>query len=318
MRLIIFCIFFLNQCYASQDVDVIIFSYDRPMQLYALLESLHHHSTGIHQTSVIYRYSDNNYKNAYAVVSHDFPKVRFLEQINPPYDFQSLVINETFRSNSSNYVTFAVDDMIVTDSIDFAECSQFLEKTHAYGFYLRLGQNIDDCWSSGQHEGIPELHQVQEHIYSWQFKTGIGNWAYPNTVDMTIYRKKDLENHFRKVSFSNPNYLEDQFNEKNLELIGLCYETSKVLNIPLNIVSTTTETKHINLPTRILLDQFNAGLKIDITPLYRFNNTSAHVFTYFPTLVPRYTGSESRIGIWQGGARHLSQTKLAPKQPQLK
>ncbi len=30
-----------------------------------------------------------------------------------------------------------------------------------------------------------------------------------------------------------------------------------------------------------------------------------------------YTGSESRIGMWQGGARHLSRTKSQPKQPNL-
>jgi len=39
------------------NTDLIVFSYDRPLQLYALLESLESYVTGLAQISVIYRVS---------------------------------------------------------------------------------------------------------------------------------------------------------------------------------------------------------------------------------------------------------------------
>ncbi len=104
---------------------------------------------------------------------------------------------------------------------------------------------------------------------------------------MTIYRKKDLESHFKTAPFFHPNSLEDYFGVVNLELTGLCYETSRVVNIPLNIVSETTSTQHLNLSAKDLLNWFNMGLKMDIDPLYQYRNRSCHVYDYNPTFIPR-------------------------------
>ncbi len=271
----------------AHEVDIIVFSYDRPLQLYAFLESLYGHSSHIRQTAVLYRTSTQEYQTAYKKLFEIFPQVRFIEQHNPPHDFKPLLIEELFQAESSKHIAFAVDDLIITGEINFHECIEALESFGAYGFYLRLGRNIDDCWSSNHYEGTPPLKKMGERIDSWIFETGQGNWAYPNTVDMTIYRKKDIETHFKNNDFFHPNSLEDHFGIANLALMGLCYETSKVVNIPLNIISETTETRHLNLSTRELLDLFNTGLKIDIIPLFQYKNRSAHLFAYTPTFVPR-------------------------------
>lgn len=283
----LFLLLLLQAGLFSYEVDVIVFSYDRPLQIYAFLESLFHHSSHIHGTSVLYRCSNLSYRAGYEEVMTAFPQATFIEQTNPPHDFKPLLLQEMFKAASSEYVVFAVDDMIVTDEVDFDECIGALEKTKAYGFYLRLGQNIDDCWSSGLFEGIPSLSKVSDKIFSWVFKTGIGNWAYPNTVDMTIYRKKDLEKYFNKAPFFHPNSLEDHFGEVNLELMGLCYETSRAVNIPMNIVSETTATRHLHLSAKELHAMFDRGLKLDISPLFQYKNRSSHVFNYNPTFVQK-------------------------------
>lgn len=272
----------------AKEVDIFVFSYDRPMQLYAFLESLYYHASHIHETSVMYRCSNQAYRNAYAKVFDAFPQARAIEQKAPPHDFKPILMYEVFRPASSEYIAFAVDDMIVTGSIDFRECIEALEATNAYGFYLRLGQNIDDCFSSGHFEAPPSLTKVGDQIFSWQFKTGVGDWAYPNTVDMTIYRKADIEPHFQQASFWNPNLLEDRFGVVNLELTGLCHETSRVVNIPLNIVSDTTATQHLGISAKNLLDLFNVGWKIDIAPFAHYRNRSAHVYTCEPSFVLRF------------------------------
>lgn len=269
------------------EADIVVFSYDRPMQLYAFLESLYLHTSGIHETSVIYRCSDEEYRNAYEQVGCAFPQVKLIEQKNPPQDFKLLFLEIVFNPQSSEYVAFAVDDIIVKDDIDLSQCINALEATKAYGFYLRLGLNIDASCSSDVHDGTPPMMKVVEGIYSWQFKTGHWNWAYPNTVDMTVYRKKDLECPFRELSYYNPNHLENSFGNADLEQMGLCYETSKIVNVPLNIVSESSSTQHLNISAKDLLIKFNAGLKIDISSFFQIKNRTAHAFVYEPSFVPR-------------------------------
>lgn len=271
----------------SYEVDVVVFSYDRPLQCYAFLESLYNHSTYIHDTVVLYRCSAQEYQAGYQEVRAAFPRARFVEQLNPPHDFKPLLLQEVFKPESADHVAFAVDDLIITGEINFDECIEALEKTKSYGFYLRMGKNIDDCFSSGHYQGIPPLISVNDKIFSWVFKTGIGNWAYPNTVDMTIFRKKDHEAHLKSAPFYHPNTLEDHFGIVNLELTGLCYGNSRVINIPLNIVSETTETQHLNLSAKEMLNYFNMGLKLDIEPLCQYPNRSTHVFDYLPSFIPR-------------------------------
>lgn len=254
------------------------------MQLYAFLESLHCYCSGFDQISILYRCSSPDYEQGYEKVAHAFPNITLIKQTNPPYDFKPLLIQQISNSESK-YLTFAVDDIIVTGNIDFNECVSALDTTQAYGFFLRLGQNIDDCLSSNEFGGIPPLRQVTDQIYSWQFKTGMGNWAYPNTLDMTIYRKKGIKEHLNAAPFSNPNTLEDHFGVVNLEQMGLCYETSKIVNIPLNIVSQTSATAHLNISAKELLGWFNAGFKIDIAPFFQCHNRSAHLFNTYPSFI---------------------------------
>lgn len=272
---------------AKTSCDIVVFSYNRPLQIYAFLESLYHYSSHIHTCLVLYRCSAEEFRIAYREVMEAFPQVRFIEQSDPPHDFKPLLIQEVFRPQQSDFVAFAVDDLIITDEIDFSSCIEALKSTNAYAFYLRLGKNIDDCFSSGNYEGIPNLTKVNEKMFSWVFETGIGNWAYPNTVDMTIYRKKDLEANFRTAPFYHPNSLEDYFGVANYTLMGLCYETSRAVNFPLNIVSETTATAHLDYSVNFLLDRFNDGLKIDISPLHQFNNRSTHYYLFSPSYIYR-------------------------------
>ncbi|HSX11036.1 MAG TPA: hypothetical protein VLF94_04905 [Chlamydiales bacterium] len=274
----IFFLFILTQLYAH-EVDIVVFSFDRPLQLYAFLESLYSYSSHIHETSVIYRCSHSDYDTAYAVVFQAFPKVRAIQQKCPSEDFKSLVIQEAFKTGSAPYIAFAVDDMIVTGEINFNQCITVLEATQACGFYLRLGQNIDDCSSSSHFERIPPLTEVDYQIYLWELKTAWGDWAYPHTVDMAIYRKKEIERCCREEAYFHPNSLEDRLQSVKLEGVGLCYATSLVVNIPLNLVSETSATQHVDISPRYLLDQFNRGLKLDISKFHNYRNRSTHWYT---------------------------------------
>lgn len=59
--------------------DLIIFSYNRPMQLYALLESIQQHITGLNTTTILYR-ADTDYEQAYQEVIKAFDRSTFIKQ----------------------------------------------------------------------------------------------------------------------------------------------------------------------------------------------------------------------------------------------
>lgn len=275
----------------EKSADLIIFSYDRPMQLFALLESIHKHITGLNDIVVLYRASNDRYEAAYQDVYHEFPQVVNIKQENPPSDFKQLTVT-ILQETESEYVLFAVDDIIVKDDVDIMLCIDLLEQTNAYGFYLRLGKNLSYCYPVNAAQSLPTLAEVADGVYTWQFRTGALDWRYPHTVDMTLYKKEIIFNYFSTLSYNQPNRLEAVWAGHGrasaiMQQYGLCFACSKMVNLPLNKVQTVYDNRCMNCysPAQ-LLEKFEEGFKIDIEPLHNIDNTSAHM-AYVPTFVVR-------------------------------
>jgi hypothetical protein len=182
-----------------------------------------------------------------------------------------------------------VDDMIVTDYVDLANCTQAMEQWQAYGFYLRLGKNITFCYMSNTPSPLPPGKEVSENLFLWKFADACpSDWNYPNNTDMTIYRKRDIKACLKSYRYTNPNTLEIKWSrKKDLQRCGLCFHYSKNINIPLNIVTTTLTNRHMNLYTvEQLLSLFQEGKKIDITQFHCIRNPSPHV-AYQPQFTSR-------------------------------
>lgn len=277
--------------HSRKQADLIIFSYDRPLQLYALLESLSQYMTDLSSISIVYRTSSERYNEGFKTVSSYFPQVQFLHQ-QTIHDFKSLTLH-AIESSSSDYVIFAVDDNIVKDNVELHECITWLEQTDAYGFYLKLGTHLDYCYTENSPQAVPPHKQIHNAICLWEFESGEKDWCYPNTVDMTVYRKKDLLALFKSLDYTNPNLLEGKWaawwtNHKESHTLGLFYKNSKMINIPLNKVQTCCLlNRDMNLYTpQELLEKFENGYKIDITPLHNMDNKSVHT-EYEPTFIAR-------------------------------
>ncbi len=272
------------------SVDLVVFSFDRPLQLYALLESTHTYIKGLQAIHVIFRASDKPFEEGYEIVKRAFAKVIFHKQgDNPRSDFKPLTLKAAFDSPSA-YIVFAVDDIVAKDAIDISECAGALEKHNAYGFYLRLGKNLTQCYSMRREQRCPLLKQENSNIFWWQFNQSQLDWAYPNTVDMTVYRKKDIEKDLRDLSYHTPNILEDmwmRYSRKIMGSRGLCYATSKIVNMPLNRVQHEYKNRAMSeYSSRDLLNKFLSGHKMDIAPLKCVDNKAAHM-EYSPTFIMR-------------------------------
>lgn len=280
--------------FVSDDeyIDIVVFSYNRPLQLYAFLESADKYLSHLHRMIVIYRSGNEHYEQGYQKVKEAFPEAVYLKQSESPYeDFAPLVRKAVFdrEMSAARYIAFAVDDIVIKENLNLLEAAQHLKKTGAYGFYFRLGDQVDYSYMGDFHQGVPDRIEVTEGVYAWQFSQGKGDWSYPNTTDMTLYRKEDIYPYFLCMKFHNPNILEALWNEHaDLSKVGLCYNHSKIVNLPLNIVMENewVNERVSNVTTKDLLNLFDQGLKMDIAPLHEIENHSAHI-EYEPSFIKR-------------------------------
>lgn len=266
----------------SSNTDLIIFSYNRPLQLYSLLESVDKRVKGLNKTVVIYR-SDQAFVQGYEIVKADFPNVEFDCQISHRKKshvvFKPMVMNvlKDEERLGSKFLLFAVDDIIITDDINLDVAENLLE-THPeiYAFYYRLGKNVvQQDWTAPGHSGVPPLHKVGEDLYTWKFKEGKIDWNYPNTVDFTLYRKGQIRPVLERLSFTNPNHFEGAWSTVRIkDGIGAIHGHSKMVNMPMNRV---TKTHSNNIIGNYLVEELNQifldGKKIDI---YSLDNDVVH------------------------------------------
>jgi len=266
---------------SSYSTDLIVFSYNRPMQLYAFLESLAHCATGLTSVSVLYRADDGQYERGYQEVQHTFPGVSWRRQgSHPSGDFKPITL-DLMDKGASEYVVFGVDDIIFTHCFDFQICTDAMQRTDAYGFFLRVGKNVTCCQVGKCNIAHPPLHDEGNLICSWRLSEGQHVWGYPNTLDMTIYKKSDIRSCLYSMGYQNPNSFESVWCGQTAGIIhrkGLCFEHSVMVNIPTNKVqSFCTGWSLDSYSPKDLLDMFFQGKKIDIASLFLFKNNSAHI-----------------------------------------
>ncbi len=278
---------------AKDKADVFVFSYNRPLQLYACLESIDRFIPDYENIFVLYRASEERFEKSYDVVKKQFKHVQFFEQprINPHIAFKPMVLDLVFnaRKSSSKYIAFCTDDIIVKEGFSLTEGILALKETDAYGVYYRLGSHISVCFMTNEKNQLPLFIPFKDKFLAWEFDTATGDFDYPNSVDFTLYEKNKIERDLKELDYKFPNKMEEFWsNRANHELVGLCYTNSKIVNIPLNIVSEYEyENRQLNLYTAEDLQQkFEDGLKLDISPLYNVKNISAHI-DYDPNFIPR-------------------------------
>lgn len=279
----------------NKKADLLIFSYDRPLQLYALLESIDKNMDNLQEIAILYRTSSPSFEKGYINVQKNFPHIRFYSQnlSKSLRDFKHLTL-QIVDAFSTEHVIFSVDDMIVKQKVDLSEAIDVIEKTQAYFFSLRLGTHLKFCYMGEFDQRVPQNIKVTPHIIGWQIDAARGDWNYYPSVDMTMFSLEHVRSIFPNILFNDPNELEAAWEKYYRKIqkvqmrreIGLCYIESKAVNIPLNIVSALNN-KSMNLYSKDeLLEKFSKGLKIDIEPLQNSLNASVHI-ELDPTFIER-------------------------------
>jgi len=111
--------------------DIVIFSEDRPLHLYACLESLYLKVRDINDVCVIYSASDAEFERAYLNLQKEFPSLQFLSVYDYlGNDFQSLLSSVLISKRHGSPYLLVTDDQVVFD-----------EKVHLHDIIVSLEKN---------------------------------------------------------------------------------------------------------------------------------------------------------------------------------
>lgn len=288
-RLSMLFVLFFTTCLMADRADLFIFSYDRPLQLDGLLQSIEKHVANLGQIVVIYRTSSDEFNTAYQQCFNDHKGLGLVLRKQgsigkPPSEDFKFFVQRAILDSPHDYILFAVDDIIIQDSIDLDECIQYLKKTKAHGFYLRLGENITQCYMTHNlNTPVPPHEVINDKVLMWKFSNATGDWNYPNTVDLMVCHKDEAYGIIGNIHFTSPNSLEflwDQVGDHkgDRNKYGLCYHHSKMINIPYNSVMEDWQgNRYMGQSKDDFLDLYIKGNRMDIEKYATVQNKSPHI-----------------------------------------
>jgi len=232
--------------------DVLIFSEDSPLHLYACLESLYLKVRDINEIYVIYQSRDHAFGRAYLNLKNEFPTVQFLDVCDyPGNDFESLLTKTLSNKRyGAPYVLITDDHYVFEQKLMLHDCITSLEKVHANHFFLNLDEKV-------VHHPLPEAIQITEGTYAWQ----LGEVGQKQSPFMCISRKAVLEEGLALHQVQDLAAFK-QLWKKQLpsHSVALFFEEKKALPLKLEKEETLTQKKDWGT-------KFNEGYKIDLPSL---------------------------------------------------
>ncbi len=192
--------------------ELIIFA-ENAEHLQTLLTTVALYASGIGHITVFYAPTDGQSaqeKQAYQECKAQFSEVAYIHLDNQTSLKPALL--SCLSGTPYDYLMFARDTNVITNFVDLAECAGLLEKTGAYGFYLNRGKDMASRFISRDLK-TPPLVEFQPGFYAWQFSLGEYDWRIAHTIDLTLYRKKDVGAYFSDLSYESMAKLETLFKQ---------------------------------------------------------------------------------------------------------
>ena len=182
-------------------------------------------------------------------------------------------------NGSNEFCTFFVDDIIFKDKVKFSDVCQILSlNSPILTISLRMGLHLNFCYPTRSSQSIPN-GIIQNGLFAWDWRSGVGDWSYPFSVDGHVFRKSEIARCINETHFSNPNQFEDRLQilkTFNLPTNCACFAFSKIVNLPLNRVQNEYKNRSEEETPEKLLEHWKSGKKINIDAVARINNDSAH------------------------------------------
>ena len=270
-------------------LQIIIFSFNRAMQLDALLDSIEKCISKdlCERVTVIYNTSSVEYEKGYAILKERYD-CQFLKELQVsyklyplpcylrPFNWRKLIRNPKARRQKTNFreltlqclsdsdaelTMFLTDDSIFIQPVNLRKEWMEVVNSNAKStqLSLRLGNGYDI---------MPTKRNEENDLVSWHYSDNRVNtsWGYRFSVDAHLYQTKQLESILRKCVFTNPTFLEgfvqDYATRHNLWNNGYSLKKPCILSYPLNMVQTIDRNESQNVSPQMMNDLYLKGYKI--------------------------------------------------------
>lgn len=256
-------------------INITIFSKDRACQLNLLLDSikLMFKNYNKYIFNILYTYSNEEFQKGYDIVQKNHKDFNYIKENNFKLNTISLI-------QSVPYTMFMVDDNVFKETFDFNsfEFNWFQKDLSIFCLSLRMCPRINYCYTENILTKAPYF--LDTGLWNWRESGLRGDWSYPMSIDGTIFRTNEIFPLIKELPYNNPNSFEAilaQYAAKYLnKSLILCYQESKLFNIPVNKVQIENNNRYGNISQKYLNDLFLKGKRISLKNIVGFKNISAH------------------------------------------
>jgi len=250
-------------------LNLIIFSKDRGCQLDALLRSINKFLRMEAAISVLYTYSNNDYKRAYDDLIKMYKHINFVKESN--FKMNTLDLMDSRRE----FTLYLVDDIILTKRIeDDRLIRYFRHDKEVLAIKLVAGKNIQQRFGENDYIKQPDFTDKHFNVWNWKAIRGTPQWGYPMGVATQIYRTNDLRELLPRLNYASPNFMESEMDRHPLDKkLMMCYNTNKLIIIQINRVQQTHKNnRYGNVSLKELNDKWLEGFRISTDPWYNLRD----------------------------------------------
>jgi hypothetical protein len=263
----------------------VIFSKDRALQLYALLESMQMYTSFNYRIIILFKASNVENKKSYHELISESKifslNIKWVEEIG---DFKNNLLSILNQVNT-NRIFFLTDDDIFINKFNFASCKKFA--CDKFIFSLRHSKNITKSYNEKKLINSPKFLKslVNNKFLEFKWFEGSGEWSDPWSVNGHIYCLNEIKILSEILTYSGPNSYEASLKLLNFLMenkIGVCCAQSKIVNIPINITQSEWKNRSGNLSVTNYLLAWKKGKKLNILGLKGHNPSSTHEIHKLP------------------------------------
>lgn len=258
-------------------LNVILFSKDRAAQLDLLIRSMKRYFVDLEKYSlrVLYTASSEMFLQGYEEFHRRHPNIELVKEKDFKQDLCALF------DSSIAYTVFGVDDDVFLNSfsVQDEEMRFFQENISIACLSLRVHPGVTYCYTENRAVERPQLSSNN----MWLWRGQQGDWGYPMAVDFTVFRTQDISKSVFELSYTNPNTFEGSL-ANHCPVAGplmSCYETPRIVGIPVNKVQTVNGNRCGNISAEGLNNRYLKGGQICLDGI-EFNALNApHVEASF-------------------------------------
>ncbi|MDQ8195147.1 hypothetical protein QEH59_11975 [Coraliomargarita sp. SDUM461004] len=261
----------------SDSITFCIFSKDRALQLDGLLRSMLCHIQGSYSIQVIYSASNDQHARAYQEAAEELKRPDLI-QWTQENNFSDDLIQQ-LKAIQTEFVCFLVDDIVFIRPIDLDALDR--PKIRKGIVSLRLGRNIDYCYTKQKTMQLPDLRPANDSndLLQFDWTRGTYDWAYPLSVDGHIFLTSEIQITVEHLNFRAPNSF-----ERALQILtplyqaraGYCFASPIILNIPLNRVQGENDNISGTITPEYLLQKWQSGQRLHFEQLADIHTQSVH------------------------------------------